>query len=672
MTGSYIYSNAQVSSGGNPISIQEKMLEVELPVFQLEDRNNTQLKEKYQSFNDNAEDLNIYGEDIDVNLNINSNGTWTSLSSGKQIWRLNIKSSSAKGLQVIFDQFYLPPSSKLFIYSKDKSKVIGAFTSINNKPNLKFATRVIEANDIIIEYNSGQATTKPILKIKSITHVFIERYWLSRGNFGKALECHNDVNCSPWNTEWCNEIRSVVLFDIAIQDRDLETNDITISRAGGICSGGILNNANQDFDPLILTSSHCVTRNEQGLLNGREVERTFVLPETWIVYYNFQSPTCDPSQNGNDRMTTVGVDILYEGTGNFSCGDMALLRVSDNDYQIPLQYNVFFAGWNSRDELEIDDELIAIHHPRTDIKKITSGKFVGKIEGDCFYQMELIDGIIEGGSSGSPLFDKNSHQVIGNGSYGTVPRADVTCETPGNINYGNLANYFGDIIQYLSPNNLLIQEVDGADPIGICQTNAELSGPFYPGHDWQAKNNITIQVANELSTILNTDLPKNRIIQSDINHTNLNNKADYTFVAGKSIQLKAGFIVEKGNRFNAKIGECQEFEGCGFNSEARRRPLTNTSSNHEENLKKRFSTNETISIFPNPTTGNLSINLPHLKSNMNNRLVILNSLGQMVMTQDILLKTMDLDISRLLNGLYFVQIFQDEQVLKTEKIILSK
>jgi len=89
---------------------------------------------------------------IEAGFNMENSGTWIELPDGKKIWRLKISSDGAKALNLYFDDFYLPPKSKLFLYNHDKSHVIGAFTEINNKE-----TRQVETSkplNLIIKRNS--------------------------------------------------------------------------------------------------------------------------------------------------------------------------------------------------------------------------------------------------------------------------------------------------------------------------------------------------------------------------------------------------------------------------------------------------------------------------------------------------------------------------------------
>lgn len=217
------------------------------------------------------------------------------------VWRLRIFSPTAIGFKAIFDQFKLPKSGSLFFYTPDKSRMYGAFTAFNNEDHLKFGTAIIPSGEMIIEYNVlDYELSLTLMRIDKIVHVFT-----NGAQIGDAATCQHDVTCYPWAINWCNEIRSVVKFDYEVELEGGESQ-------WRFCSGALINNTNNNFDPFILTARHC---------SGELPELTLINRDTWIVYYNFQTPDCNVD-NGNDLMTTVGVEIVtYSGEAEHDIND---------------------------------------------------------------------------------------------------------------------------------------------------------------------------------------------------------------------------------------------------------------------------------------------------------------------------------------------------------------
>ncbi len=128
--------------------------------------------------------------------------------------------------------------------------------------------------------------------------------------------------------------------------------------------------------------------------------------------FNYESPTC-ANINGPTYMTVQGSTLK----ANYSTSDVGLLLLNEAP---PDSYKVTFGGWNN---VNIGgDSAVAIHHPSGDIKKISfdydnyeSTDYLGSTVNSSLSHWRIAvwdDGTTEGGSSGSPLYNKQ-HQVVG-------------------------------------------------------------------------------------------------------------------------------------------------------------------------------------------------------------------------------------------------------------------
>ena len=63
---------------------------------------------------------------IPTDLTIDNAGDWSTLPDGKKVWRLQVQAKDAIALMLSFKDFYIPENGKLFIYSSDKTHLIGA------------------------------------------------------------------------------------------------------------------------------------------------------------------------------------------------------------------------------------------------------------------------------------------------------------------------------------------------------------------------------------------------------------------------------------------------------------------------------------------------------------------------------------------------------------------
>jgi hypothetical protein len=331
-------------------------------------------------------------------------------------------------------------------------------------------------------------------KLKSIGHIF-----LSRAQFGDALPCHNDVNCQPHIDNWCYQIRSVVKIFMRVED--INSGVIFF---GSMCSGVLVNSINTDFDPLILTAQHCVDPEARF---GDNDEFRPIEYDLWRLFFNFQSPECtNPTEVGNDRLITTGVDFLISSGGGTEtvCPDIALLRIVDlvnTLHPIPIQYNVFYEGVNSID-LGNNVEVATIHHPAGDVKKISIGERQQHLQyrnRKCWKVEYDTDGIIEGGSSGGPLFGSD-RRVIGINHAVSLIDDDGTNDDPRYCTEGQIAwhgkvqDFWSELAPFLLDNDEDIVAYDGIDPIAACQEHIEIWGNIFPALDWQPKNDLYKQL----------------------------------------------------------------------------------------------------------------------------------------------------------------------------------
>jgi len=377
-----------------------------------------------------------FGAPIDVHYDLENSGTWETLNHGTKLWRLKIISKGAYSLNLLYDEFWLPEGGRLFLYNADRSSVIGAFTSANNKDYRTFATAPTKGDEVTLEYSQPESVTEtPIIKISRIVHAYHNLFDIGGVgeiyDFGDAGSCNNNVNC-PVGDPWEDQIRSAAM----------------ILTGGGfrLCSGSMVNNVRRDATPYFLTANHCL---------GGET--------SWIFMWNYQSPTCS-NIDGPTWMTVQGSTLKATST----ISDFALLQLTEAP---PDSYLVYFAGWSA--ENVAGDSSCGIHHPQGDIKKISFDydftqltDYLGNGPGTTHIRIVAWnDGTTEPGSSGSPLFNKQK-QVVGQLHGGFASCTSITSDW-----YGKFArSWLGggtnstSLRPWLDPDNTGVLVFDGFDP----------------------------------------------------------------------------------------------------------------------------------------------------------------------------------------------------------------
>lgn len=421
-------SYAQISHGGKPFSLFNKTSTTKIPTYITPPVDIQQLKNE-DVITDQYKDIPWrFGTVIPVNLNLTNAGSWDTLSNGDRLWRLIIKSPSAKTININYSAFYLPENSTFFVYSK--SDILGSFTHINNKADGKFATSLIKGDQVILEYYEPKnQAEKGVIQLSSIIHGY--RNLLDKaGGFGNSGSCNINATCDT--TIWGDEIRSAVMILTASNSR--------------LCSGALINNAREDGTPYVLTANHCnpATNN--------------------IFMFNYMSSSCSSNNDGIITQTISGCTLIASDTPS----DFNLVKLSSAP---PANYKVFYAGWSNINVAP--NNTTVIHHPSGDIKKISHD--LEQAEESGYYSSginhwKIIDwntGSTEGGSSGAPFFDQN-HRIIGQLHGGNASCANDLFDFCGKFSYSWNTNT--DTLQqlkyWLDPDNTGTTFLDGYDPNG--------------------------------------------------------------------------------------------------------------------------------------------------------------------------------------------------------------
>lgn len=377
-----------------------------------------------------------FGKEFETDLSLVNSGIWQDLPNNERVWQLELASTGALSMNVIFDEFILVPGDQLFIYSEDREDVLGPLTYLNNKEWKGLATLPIKGDKIIVELRQAhpELAKQSRLTIGQVTHGYRDVFGYARNIYEKGLgssgACNNNVIC-PEGDPWRCEISAVAII---------------VVNGSGACTGTVLNNHAQDERPLFLSANHC----------GSNVSN-------WVFRFNWESPTCTPTQNGPTNESVSGATMLASSAGS----DFALMELSSN---IPASYNVYYSGWDATGNAPSNQT--AIHHPSGDVKKISFDNDPAQQANwngaACWHILNWDDGTTEPGSSGSGLWDQD-HHLIGQLFGGSAQCSNNVDDYYGRLSVswdgGGAAN--NRVKDYLDPNNTGIKVLDGLGS-GLC------------------------------------------------------------------------------------------------------------------------------------------------------------------------------------------------------------
>lgn len=375
---------------------------------------------------------------FEVNINPNNSGNWSTTPSGQDIWRVSITSKGAASLNVVFSQFEIPKNGKVFIYNKDMSHIIGAFTHENNKKRGLLPTLPVKGDFITVEYQApGHSDETLKLCIGSINHDYLGIFE-KVGDFGDAADCEKDISC--YENDYLDiSQRSVVKL---------------IINGTELMSGTLINNTREDGTPYIITAAHGYREHSMDAAST-------------LFIFNYKVPHCFTQIEGSREQSIAGGEMLCYSPNTDDNGlDFALIKLSTTP---PAAYRPVYAGWSH--SADAPSAVHCIHHPLGDVKKISFDDDTLSIASlttdDAKYRSNghwkvstWEDGITEGGSSGAGIFN-NENQFLGGLSGGAA-----SCSYPRNDYFYRMdlaweAETDGDstLSQYLDSKQTGVEEI---------------------------------------------------------------------------------------------------------------------------------------------------------------------------------------------------------------------
>jgi hypothetical protein len=443
---SFYILDAQVSLGGEPMSLKSSNLVQVVPLVEMPAIDLAQLDLEDQ-VNDKFDGLYRFAQPFPVKLNAVSEGVWENLPDGGRLWRLNISCPGALNMNLIFGDLYLPKGSKMFIYNEDKSQVLGAFSSHNNKESRSLATALIYGDFLTVEYyEPTKSLGLGTLEISQVAHGY-------RGlnddpnKIDESGACQVNVNCSPEGDGIWQDIKKGVAR--------------IIINGSGLCTGSLVSNTGGDCTPYFLTADHCIDGTYDAIDS----------PNANIVFFwNYEREGCANTGAAPLNQTSSGATVV----ANAGSSDFALLRIEGTN---PADvYDVYFNGWDRSGDTGTGGK--GIHHPAGDIKKIATHSVSPTSNGNywrLFWDATLNGySVTEGGSSGSPLFRANGRvvgQLLGGSALNcSDPANDVGVYGKISVSWtnGNNADSRRRLDAWLDPSNTGLTVFDGAyDPCAI-------------------------------------------------------------------------------------------------------------------------------------------------------------------------------------------------------------
>lgn len=420
------------------------------------------------------EDAEMAGEDVPYRFGYGfetsytlDNGEWDNEDEGR-LWSLKFKSNGAISLNFVFEEFSLPDGAYLNIVNSDETIVYGPVTSENIPEDGYYLTDVIPDSSVTIYlWEPCSKIGKSTLKIKKVVHGYQNCYVI------------NDDNGNPSSSAPCN-----IPVENGFPDYEKEANAVALiimNDGTSYCSGSLVLSTDLSFKPYLLTAFHCVNtetypanypfpyRNQPTDTVASFAEKANV--NHWAIKFGYR-------QQSTYAITFNGANFR---SGWFS-SDFALVELYENAKQFA---HLTWLGWDRTGNIPSSE--VGIHHPQGDYMKISidndpsqTSMWVESLypnNGSPHWLEHWDSGIIQGGSSGSPLLNE-SKRVVGQ-LHGVQFEGNHTLETflnsPCLVNYASYGKFHlswsGGGHDYDRLSNWL-------DPVGTGQTTIDSSHPI--------------------------------------------------------------------------------------------------------------------------------------------------------------------------------------------------
>lgn len=344
-------------------------------------------------------------------------GVWIDRPDGSVLWRMRLSAFAAGGVGLNFSRFDLPEGGRLVIGGTHDNEEPLAYDGLGPMYKGFFSAPPISGEAVFIEYQGPARTRHAVqVEIAEVSHLYRELWTGEPAGEGgvSLLPCQVDVMCRTVDTNARDAVGRMVFQS---------------GQGTYVCSGALLADQDQNtFAAYFLTANHCISTQTEA--------------NTLSVRWRYQTNACNGSPNFFG--TTAGATLLAHSSNT----DFSFMRLS-NDVNL----GQGMAGWTTA---SVSGTVRGIHHPGGSYKRYSSGAtttqqpICGGLPLSRYVYNDWDDGVTEGGSSGSPLFN-SSWQVVGQ-LFGVCYYNEPGCNNPNDYNnvYGRFSVTYPSVSSWLT------------------------------------------------------------------------------------------------------------------------------------------------------------------------------------------------------------------------------
>ena len=237
-------------------------------------------------------------------------------------------------------------------------------------------------------------------RVTRASHIFTtpsSRFTKRLQEIGDSGSCNVDVKCSP------------LASNAAFRDMADSVAQMVLTQGGfsTLCTGTLLADSDPASQtPWFYTANHCFDNDEAPYKNPAELQQVAnSLTTLWI----FEAATCNSNvPDGQWSQLAGGATRIYSDVQS----DVIFLRLHGTP-----PATAFYSGWDAN-PLAINTQVVAVHHPSGDLKKVSQGSVTGLSQPGVgggfttYHQVRWNSGTTEGGSSGGGLWSSSGGQYF--------------------------------------------------------------------------------------------------------------------------------------------------------------------------------------------------------------------------------------------------------------------
>lgn len=374
---------------------------------------------------------------------------WVPVGRGGFVARTQVRSPDALALRVALDLARLDDRIEMrFGGSDDRRKVVAAMR-VGDMRQLRgddglFWTPSTDGEVQLIELYRRAGVPAPSAPVQApkVSHLLAASHngFKILEKIGESGSCNVDTACrvTELGADYVNAKNAVAHMQFV---------------KGGstyICTGTLLADTTASTQvPYFYTAHHCFG-------DGAPVASSMQLvANTLNTYWNYEATACNSGVAAPRTMLSGGATYLY--SSDFTDGMLLRLNAA-------APAGAYFAGW-SAEKMKSPTEVIGIHHPRGDVKKVSSGRAT-PYEGYQQIYVSWLSGTTEGGSSGSAIFTRGpSGLELRGGLYG----GSASCANTGSFNNSGNTDYYSrfDMVFFNTSHYLAAEPVarNGSAPL---------------------------------------------------------------------------------------------------------------------------------------------------------------------------------------------------------------